>query len=408
MSKQPLDPYQQLTRLLLAGLLLIAAGILLLLFSGCSTTTLDVSWNDVYPTLDLQQQMPTSRPAAELVTLHCAAAPLVDVMTWLAQQTRGQFVIAETLDDRKLTIDVVDEPLDSVMQLISRRLNTEAVLIGRTWWTGSIRPEDRSILTHKARMSQGDLSNVLPLLTSSSGKTTILPDGLVIVADRPEVLERVSRLLTEIESSSRTIWFLQLHLVSITRSSTLDLGFDLNPEAAMAVTFAGGKLTVSGGATLASLLRATRTAQGADLIGKPLLCIAEGSTVVLTSGVTIPVPNKVVSDQGTVSTQSYDRVNAGLSLTAKITAGRADTADLELKLDQNEVTGYVGEAPVTTGFSYTTSASMAAGQTYLLGCVARQSSSLFDRGPVPSSSVKRDNQTSTVQVWAKAYRVGAL
>ena len=74
---------------------------------------------------------------------------LADLLTLLAKQTDLSFVAEESLDERNVSIEAKEQPIDEIMNMISRRLDIEVNRGADTYYLGTFRDEDRALLVRR-------------------------------------------------------------------------------------------------------------------------------------------------------------------------------------------------------------------------------------------------------------------
>ena len=106
--------------------------------------------------------------------------------------------------------------------MLGRRLNCRATRIGNVWFLGAIAPEDRGVLVRSVRrLKAEELTKVCTLFASEVGRQVAFEDGLVVVADRVEVLQRLVQALDQLEATPAGCWVVRFTWFRwVTRSST--------------------------------------------------------------------------------------------------------------------------------------------------------------------------------------------
>jgi len=338
--------------------------------------------------------------------------PLVEFARFLSAKTEASIVVDAKLDQRPVTLEVTEQSLPAVLGVVARRLGVELDSKGSLYYLGSLRPQDRGVLVRRVRrLSPTELrAAVETLVTHETGALAAFDDGLLVVGDRVEVLERLDSLLDRVESSDSPAWVVQLYLVSIGDQEAADLGVDAVPAADIALAFAaasqGGSFasaTLTGG--LDAVLRASRETSGISVVANPTFYMADGGTVNYSRGNRVPIPRRSVSDQGTVQTVGFDLIDVGLSVQCQLRELSIDRASLSVDLEMSEIAS-IGElgAPSTTRESYTVAGPVTSGGVYLLGSVERSEVSKSAAAWLRNGFTHRhDNRL--LQVWARAMLV---
>lgn len=375
-------------------------------------------FKDFYPELQLAPEILADpvAPAPAVVQLSVKEMPLGEFLRVLSIKYGVSISWSEGMDKRLVSYEASGLPLAEVFDGLRRRFNVSAVLIGSAWYVGEYRDEDKIWLVRKtARLKAESLRLALALGISADGRAEVFNDGLVVVVDRGENVRRVVSILEEIEKARADSWVLQLYLFSTTKTASKQMGVDTDALIDLSYTFAKNSLlpAPSNGIHLASrfsaVMRATATREDVKLIGKPLFVLADGETSTLNSGVTVPVPRKTVSDQGTVTTSGFDYIQSGLTSECSLREGAGNTVRLNLKISLGQITGFIEGAPVQSKDEFSTSAVLAASGVYLLGALDRDETRAGASGIVEQVMLKKNSETrqTQVQIWARLYRVGA-
>lgn len=361
----------------------------------------------------------TAATVERRLTLSCEKMPLPKFLQYVATETGVSLVADEQLDGRTVTLEVVDVTLAELLGTAARRLGVQIGRVGSTWYLGQLRGEDRGVLVRRVRrLSQEGVKSAVDVMLSDAGRLSTFPDGLLVCGDRVEVLERIRDLLDRVEASGAESWVVQLYLVSISESKRQELGIDAKPLVELSYTLATKSNSIGLATTtpedirklsnaLTSVLKVSATSQDVRILAQPLFLLLDGETSKFASGLSIPIPKKVVSDQGTVTTQGYEYVNTGLDCQASIREMSSQLVRFKVAVDLGQLQGFVGEAPIQSKDHFETVAVLASGGVYLLGALNRDERTRTRSGPFEKLSTNRvqDEKSAQVQVWAKVFRV---
>lgn len=351
-----------------------------------------------------------------MVTFSAKEMPVSDFIRVLAAQYGASVVFDDQLDGRRISAEFQNTPLVDVFGLLSRRLGVQVSRVGDAWFVGKLRVEDKGFLVRKVRrLTDQGLNQAVQVLLSEAGRAACFNDGLVVVSDRVEVLQRVSGLLDSIESARADSWVVQLYLVAVSDDVKSQFGADTTALANLSYSFAkasaGLPAAAASGTTLTSSLSAalsvTASKAAVNLIGKPLFLLSDGESASFQSGVTVPVPKKTVSDQGTVTTSGFDYVQAGLSASCSLRETTSAGAKLTIGVSIGQITGYVEAAPIQSKSAFNTVAVVQAGGVYLLGSLDQDEKDVNDSGLASRVMLLkgRERKRSNVEVWARVFRV---
>lgn len=362
---------------------------------------------------DLYRQMEQSRPEetpAERedmrLTISSADMPLSSFLRWIADRTRASIICDQSLDAAPVTIDVIDTPLADILSAVARRLNVDLTQQGNLYYMGTLKPEDRGVLVRKVRRLDADnLQRTVEVLLSDMGRAASYSDGLLVVGDRVRVLQRIHAMLDQVEAAESNTWIVQLYLISAQDSFSRELGLDTETSLDMAATFAAGARTRDVSGALSAMLKATRTTGKASIVAQPLMLLLDGGNCSFQDGDTIPIPQKTVSDSGTVTTSGYEYVNTGLIIASSLREVSPVTAKCQLDIQLTSITGYVGDAPVVNGQKFSTTAVLDTGGVYLLGSLTRRQKQRDTQGSLFPTLFAASKSGGDIQVWLRCFRI---
>jgi type II secretory pathway component GspD/PulD (secretin) len=354
------------------------------------------------------------------LTLSCEKMPLPKFLQFVATETGVSLVADEGLDSRSVTLEASDVTLAELLGTVARRLGVQIGRVGSTWYLGQLRGEDRGVLVRRVRrLSQDGVKSAVDVMLSDAGRLSTFPDGLLVCGDRVEVLERIRDLLDRVEASGAESWAVQLYLISLSETKATELGINAQPliELSHALATKSNGLGLSTTTpddikklsnALTSVLKASASSQDIRIVAQPLFLLLDGESSKFSSGISIPIPKRSVSDQGTVTTQGYEFVNSGLDCDASIREVSAQLVRFKVAVELGQLQGFVEEAPIRSKDRFETVAVLSSGGVYLLGSLSRDERNQSVSGPfsmLPTNR-KSDGKRSDVQIWAKVFRVG--
>lgn len=332
---------------------------------------------------------------------------------WVADRAGVSVVIDDRLEGRTVTLDVSDVAVSDVLGMVARRANSQVTRSGKLYFLGELRPEDRGVMVRKCtRLSQEEWNNAISVLLSEHGRCQPFTDGLVVVGDRVEVLQRIAELIDQVEAAEAAAWVVQLYIVSLTADDVMSLGLDVLPALEVAATVAsasnGGLPSLAPTTQLKGgldvVLQAARERSSVSIVGEPLFLLVDGETSHLGSGQRVPIPLRTVSNQGTVNTTAYQFVDTGFQLDVGIREVGFDRTKLTVNAAISSVVGYVDQAPILAKDDFKSASVISSGGVYLLGALDRTGN---DKTVAKWLGLGgRDKQTKQlVQVWARSYRI---
>ncbi len=316
------------------------------------------------------------------------------------------------LEAKLVTMEVRDQPISEVLNLVARRIGVNVKRRGSLYYVGALRPEDRGVLVRRVRrLNQAQLAEVLQVFAGQNGRAAQFADGLVVVGDTVEGLDRINEMIDQVEAAETSVWVVQLHLISYSRNAVDELGINIEPAAKAGLAFASGSALGAAGTSweLATSLDAVlQVAYGRDdvaVTAAPMFIVSDGEKASFVQGDRVPIPRRTVSPEGTVTTAGFDYVQTGVNVELTLRETEPRGARVDVAVNMSDVKRFVEEAPVTGEERFQTGAVVKAGGVYLLGTLVKDRS----RGRRALGWQTQDYRTweaQVVQVWAQAYRIG--
>ena len=160
--------------------------------------------------------LPIVKDEEPTVTLSCEDWSLSQAVRWIADQTGISVVVQENLDNKKVTLDVKVQPVSLLLQSIAKRAGVAANETAGVYYIGTLKREDRGVLVRRApRLTSEELHKTISSFTSEKGTVNVYDDGVMVIGDRVDVLERINSLLDDLEAVRSPTFVAQLHIVSL-------------------------------------------------------------------------------------------------------------------------------------------------------------------------------------------------
>jgi type II secretory pathway component GspD/PulD (secretin) len=319
--------------------------------------------------------------------------------------------MGEELDDKRLTLEIRDQPIDEVFNLVARRYDVSLRQEGKLLFVGPLKPSDKAVMVRRVRRGKADqLAQLLTVYQSEHGKGYSFEDGLLVVGDTVDVLRRIAEMLDQFEAVETPVWIVQLHLVSFTSAAAHDLGVDIEPAARVGLALAAGSAAaavdtaLSVNATLDAVLQIANVRDDVKVTAAPMFLLLDGTKSDFTQGDRVPIPRRTVSNEGTVTTSGYDYVQTGVQVEVALREANPQAARLDVMVSLSDIKRFVGEAPVTGEERFTTAAVVNAGGVYMLGTLVKDRRGAQKKLGWQSGEYLRDD-TQVVQVWCQTYRI---
>lgn len=341
------------------------------------------------------------------ITLTAVGVPLVDLLRQISDECGISVIASGKLDADLVSLEIKSASAETVLGAVARRLGQRIAKIGNIYYIGDISPEDRGFIVRRIhRLKSEELSHVVALFTSEYGKTVSFSDGLMVVSDRVEVLDRLNSALDKLENVTSATWVVQVYLISLTDKHMHDLGIDLSNT--LKLSYKVNSSSSEGGSvsgTLDALLVSAHEDGDSTVVAQPLLLVRDGGQAHISDGTEQPVPKYTNLVSGNLELSGFEIISVGLKCDVSCREETQKSAQLELSVELSKISGYVSNYPIVSKQRLVSDLSIRSGGEYLVGQLVESSRLDQLSGNVIPSQYKWENNRSNIQVWAKAFRI---
>ncbi|MFI4881815.1 MAG: hypothetical protein ACIAQU_04440 [Phycisphaerales bacterium JB064] len=237
------------------------------------------------------------------------------------------------------------------------------------------------------------------------------------VAIGPQAPAAAAELVKAINATPSS-WLLDVLLVELNQSTARELGLGWSLGATLSARAdAGTGLDATSGPVLGAraaavaevIARLSAESSLARLSHRGTLYLVDGVSAELNQGDTIPVPQRTVSPEGTVTVTGFSEIQTGFTLVA-IASDAGDVVRLELQPTVSEVAGFVlNEAPIVLSRSLQSVALVRPGEWLVIGgfdrVLERDSAFGIDTSSPWTSSQRRSEESVTIIMLARLTNV---
>lgn len=276
---------------------------------------------------------------------------------------------------------------------------------GRLYFLGQSRPDSRGVLVRRVlRLAGDELTKAVGTHLSPDGQIACYPDGLLVVCDRVQVLERVDDMLDRVEAAVTPSWCVQLHIVAIGQSDIFKLGLENIPSLKLAAAFANGSTTVNARGGLEMALRVAADQSTSVVVGQPCFLMADGVEAEFSRTRRYPVEKSDIAYDHNVSSKSFEYMDVGLIVRVGLRERSQRSAFLTLDVELSDSDGERFGVPVRVSEKYSTQAVIESGGVYLVGSLERTEDR---RSPATMLwwGYGREGARQTLFIWATARAV---
>ncbi|AMV21799.1 hypothetical protein VT03_28110 [Planctomyces sp. SH-PL14] len=278
---------------------------------------------------------------------------------------------------------------------------------------GALKPSDRAAIVRRVRrLKAADLSSVLCQVLSGIGAVQVFPDGLCIISDTVEVLDRVAAIIDQLEAAESVTWCVQLHILRLSDRDIRNLGLDVVPALDLAATLGAASqgipagLNVNLGATLKGLLDFANEKSRTMIVAEPLMLIVDGDTGTWQRSRQVPIESSVIDPRTGAISRSYDYRSAGLNVTVDLRESSWRSARVNFNVQLGDViSGGDGSGPpVIADQSLKVSADVYTGGVYLVGALREGTGNKGAAGALKFGDRQSSDSTEVV-VFARVARI---
>lgn len=365
--------------------------------------------------------------ALSRITFDVKNMPLTSFLSMLAMRTGVSVIADKALHEEKISLTVDDLDVEEVLELVARQLNTSSVRKDKVFYLGKLLEQDNAFFVGFCpRLVGPDAENAFASLVSGNGKLKAFSDGLVIVSDNAKVLSNIAKLLDILRHTRSDSWIIQYQFIVFRESDLADIGLTANANFNLSLASVGDS---SSAAEIGATLNKAIDQGKARLVSQPLLVLENGQTGHLNDGEEVPIPQKTVSDQGTVTVTGVTYKNTGTNLQTTVLDMGNGSARLSSKITINSISGYNGDYPIVKGQTIDFQNALEANKIYLVAsltqnyaqwtksktaggvfnaALSKQSdtTSFSSTGALSFGKKRNQEQTSyLLQIWVRAYRI---
>lgn len=332
--------------------------------------------------------------------------PFMSFSQLFSDKTGKGLVFDASLDNEKVTADFKNATSDEILSLISRRYGKKLLIRQDTYYLGDLKREDRGYFLFRIKSYQSD--QILPMVTSmlsELGRASVTSDGLLVVSDTTDVLLTVRQFLDDLSKFPLDSWICQFFLILERNDFRVDYGAEVQTSGQLSYLLSkgeGGELSYD---KIGQQLQLVFNAQSnlSTVHASPMLLLVDGKESSWQDGTKIPVPQKTVSDAGTVTTSGFTYIDTGLLLKCLLRES-SEGAVLTYNLSDSTITGYTEYQPIVRISKIDSSVSVKSGSIYLLGELQRED----DRnGLAQTLSLSKEKAKTNMQVFVRLYKISA-
>jgi type II secretory pathway component GspD/PulD (secretin) len=275
----------------------------------------------------VEQNVQQTKPESRCVTVRFVNCNFRDGMRQLTELTGTTISWDKSLDNETIDGTFVDQPLEEVLELISRRLNVKVSSSQNMCFLGTVREGDKvTAVVRVPPVSREELRNALTSF-GGEGKSTIV-GSFIWISDTLENVHRLVADLDMIRERSARSYLAEVYFINVNESDFLKLTADLRINS---VDIFSSAFNIS---QLFSMFVDADGRLGSTVIDtRPVLLLSEGRKATFEVGKEITRERRSVTDTGVASTSGFDKFKDGILLSLMLSRVSDDHYSLDMELE---------------------------------------------------------------------------
>ena len=247
---------------------------------------------------------------------------------------------------------------------------------GGVWWLGVPTESDQvvAVFLVPGGLKGGELQEACKA-AGTKGVATALAGDSVVVKDAFRGVKAIREMHAEL-GRVRAQWLVEVRFVELSKTAALNLGVDWSVTGAIGAKVGAsfvnpGMLMAansnfSAGLDMAGAFEAEERSGNAKILNSARLHVVEGEAGTMQVGETVPIPQKNVSNNGSVTTKGFDKVDSGFLLSVNVSR-EGGGIRVHLEPEMSDITSYVDGYPVLSRRRASSSAVIKDGGVVVLG-----------------------------------------
>lgn len=274
-----------------------------------------------------ERAVQSTKPEDRLVTARFVNCGFRDGMRQLTELTGRPISWDKGLDNEVIDGVFVNQPLNQVLDFLSRRLGITVTSNEGMYFLGEVREGDNvSAVVRVPPVSREELNEALQLALPT-GKVTIIGSFIWI----NDTLDNVRKLVADLDvirEKSERSYLAEVFFIRVNEEDFLRLTADLRINQ---VDIFSSAFNIS---QLFSMFVDADGKLGSTVIDtRPVLLLSEGRQATFEVGNEVTTERKAVSETGIISTMGYDKFQDGILLSLMLSRVSEDRYSLDLDLE---------------------------------------------------------------------------
>lgn len=194
-------------------------------------------------------------------------------------------------------------------------------------------------------LSRDEAIEVVRSVVGTDGSVTFAGRG-VTLAGGDALVGHASKLQSLFSAYAPVQWQVAVWIIEISSDTRDRLGVELALRGDLQGLWSSGSASIAAQSLLHGVIEGRHSRSDARIVNHATVTVVEGQRSVLRNVTTVPIPERSVSAEGTVTTSGYTYIDAGLILLLDARALPDGRVWLSVQPEISSISGYVEEAPV--------------------------------------------------------------
>lgn len=380
------------------------------LLLSCQSVNKDVKhkikhdFTDYYSLLNELKKESRQDKATQKFTFSASNMNFREFSFWFVRKTSKGLVYSKEMDDKLISVEFFNATIEEIINAISQRFDVKYELSGNTYFIGNLKDEESSYYVRKVNgLKYEDLKTGLETLRTTKSKIYISQQGILFYSDRASNIKKIENILNDLENIKLNTWIVQFFIIQFVDDKSFNFGMENVTSGDISLfikNFVKPEMKVGDLALKMSAVLSGKDT-GSKVISSPMVLVTQGSKAIWNDGSEVPVPNKTVSDSGTVTTSGYTRLQTGLQIECTLyetTKG----AIMDFNLEDSSILNYIEYSPVLNKIKLQSQFQLNENSVYLIGELRRKK---ISDGLQSLFSWEKSKTDSRVCVYTRIYRI---
>lgn len=283
---------------------------------------------------------------------------LSEILQQIGAET-GMSIFTPTGDHKIPPLSLNDVPLQQVLRELARLIDHEPEYEGRV-----VRfvKQGRGRKSYAVATQGYDEAEAIGFALRNSGLGDVSVVGSrLIISGTPDQVTRARELVDSMQAG-RDAWIVELVTLRISDQLARRLGIsaEATGRGLVSIGLEAGypgspapRAQISLGTLLDVLGELSQRSSESVAITRSIVHVLEGGSASVRQGDTVPVPQRTISDQGTVTVTGFTMIETGYLLDVQLSRVDGDRVACNIRPEISGVVGFVEDAPIVTQSSAT-------------------------------------------------------